>query len=337
MLMPKEPVPTRTRAAGPGGDTGTPDVSFIVPTHNVAPFIEAALASALSQTGVHAEIIVSDDASSDATPDMVARLAESEPRITLLRADRKAGPSAARNRAIAAARGHWLAMLDGDDMIAPERSRVLMELAALTDADMVADSFRRFGDGQRPDAHLLRQADTAYSFAVDMAAALRGNCAFGARGVSLGAIKPMIRRAFWTRHQLSYRSDIAYGEDFLLLIAALQSGARFVVTSHSLYHYRIRRGSQSVRLGAESIAALVRAHDDLALEVRHAGQPDTLRAARAYRQDLQRAGHLIGIADKARAGHVGAALRDALRRPDCWRLLAHHAGEAALKRLRGRP
>ena len=335
MLMPSGPVVVSTPDFDQGAGAGMPDVSFIIPTYDVAPYIEDAIVSALSQNGVRTEVIISDDGSSDATPDIVARIAEREPRIRLLRNRRRTGPSGARNRAIAAARGHWLSLLDGDDMIAPERSRTLIELAELAGADMVADSFERFGDHQRSGAHLVRQASVPYSFAVDIAAAMRGNCAFGARGAALGAIKPMIRRQFWLKHKLAYRSKIAYGEDFLLLISALEAGARFIVTSQSLYHYRMRTSSQSFRLGLEQIDALIGAHDELALETRHADQPETIEAARAYRRDLLRARTLTNVADKARSGDAAGAMRDALMHPECWWLMARHAGEAVIKRLRG--
>ena len=74
-----EPGVGRVRAGPP------PDVSFIVGAFNVAPFIAEALRSALDQTGVEVEVVVVDDASTDDTAAVVARMAASDPRIVLYR------------------------------------------------------------------------------------------------------------------------------------------------------------------------------------------------------------------------------------------------------------
>ena len=51
------------------------DVSFLMAAHNAAPWIEAAIRSALDQTGVTVEILVVDDGSVDGTASVLARLA----------------------------------------------------------------------------------------------------------------------------------------------------------------------------------------------------------------------------------------------------------------------
>ncbi len=112
-----------------------PDVSFIVAAYNAAAFVRPALQSALDQRGAAIEIVVLDDGSTDGTPDIVQAMARDDPRIVLICRATNGGPSAARNEAIARAKGHWLAILDGDDLVLPERSRALLNLAALSGAD----------------------------------------------------------------------------------------------------------------------------------------------------------------------------------------------------------
>lgn len=93
-----------------------PAISVLMPCHNCAAHVEEALQSVLAQTFDDWELIVVDDGSRD---DSAARIAACEdPRIRLIRQD-NAGVSAARNRAIAAARGARLAFLDADDWWAP--------------------------------------------------------------------------------------------------------------------------------------------------------------------------------------------------------------------------
>ena len=95
-------------------------VSVIIAAYNAAPYIEETLASAQAQTWRNLEIIVVDDGSTDDTMGLVARLAARDERIRLLR-QRNRGVAAARNRAMAVARGEYFAPLDADDLWAPTK------------------------------------------------------------------------------------------------------------------------------------------------------------------------------------------------------------------------
>tara|TARA_R110000823_G_scaffold130015_12_gene257902 strand:+ start:12656 stop:13324 length:669 start_codon:yes stop_codon:yes gene_type:complete len=90
----------------------TPLVSVIVPVHNGASFIGAALASARAQSVNGLELIVVDDGSTDASADIAG---EPEYGARLIRQENR-GPAAARNRGVATAQGRYLAFLDADDL-----------------------------------------------------------------------------------------------------------------------------------------------------------------------------------------------------------------------------
>jgi glycosyltransferase involved in cell wall biosynthesis len=93
----------------------SPLISVIIPTFNAEATILAALSSVRAQTYRALEILVVDDGSDDATPELVARLAIEEPRLRLLRHGRNQGPAAARNTGLASAAGRFCAFLDADD------------------------------------------------------------------------------------------------------------------------------------------------------------------------------------------------------------------------------
>ena len=103
-----------------------PDVSIVVPAHNVERFIAAALRSALAQRGVAVEVVVVDDGSTDGTPAEVARFA-GDPRLRVVRQP-NAGLAAARNAGLAAASGRYVGFLDGDDLWDPDKARWHVEL-----------------------------------------------------------------------------------------------------------------------------------------------------------------------------------------------------------------
>lgn len=88
-------------------------ISVIVPTFNYARYLRQALDSALSQSGITLEVIVVDDGSTDATPEI---LADYSSRIKALRQNNQ-GLSAARNAGLSLAEGEFIVFLDADDLL----------------------------------------------------------------------------------------------------------------------------------------------------------------------------------------------------------------------------
>lgn len=97
--------------------TTMPLVSVIIPTHNRRALVCGAVASALAQRDVAAEVIVVDDGSTDGT---AAALAVFGGRIRYQRQPPR-GVSAARNAGARLAAGVWLAFLDSDDLWRPDK------------------------------------------------------------------------------------------------------------------------------------------------------------------------------------------------------------------------
>ena len=98
-----------------------PSVSVVSPAYQAARFIGAAIESVMSQSYEDWEYIIVDDCSSDGTPEIIDRYVRTDPRITLIRNERNLGPSNARNTAILATKGRYLAFLDSDDLWEKEK------------------------------------------------------------------------------------------------------------------------------------------------------------------------------------------------------------------------
>jgi glycosyltransferase involved in cell wall biosynthesis len=118
---------------------GEPLVSVIVPAYQAECFVAGAVRSALRQTHRTLEVIVVDDGSTDGT---VARLASiRDPRLRVLRQE-NAGTAAARNAALAEARGSYVAFLDSDDRWFPEK--IATELAILQSAPTIGIAYSSY-------------------------------------------------------------------------------------------------------------------------------------------------------------------------------------------------
>lgn len=94
-------------------------VSVIMPVYNVAPYVGAAIRSVLEQTHRDFELLAVDDGSTDGSMEVIESFKDA--RIRAFRLELNQGVAAARNRAMAEARGSVLALLDGDDMMEPWR------------------------------------------------------------------------------------------------------------------------------------------------------------------------------------------------------------------------
>lgn len=102
----------------PARPAAVPAVSVCVPTFNGGEPLRAAIASVLAQTWQDFELVVIDDGSTDATPDLVQ--AFDDPRLRYLRNPRNLGPEGNWNRCLAEARGRYLKLLPHDDLLHPE-------------------------------------------------------------------------------------------------------------------------------------------------------------------------------------------------------------------------
>jgi glycosyltransferase involved in cell wall biosynthesis len=98
----------------------TPQVSAIVTAYNSGRFIHRSLRSLQTQTLRDIEIIVVDDGSTDGTAEVIDEYARRDPRVRVFHQPNSGAPGAG-NRALAEARGEFVAILDHDDIALPDR------------------------------------------------------------------------------------------------------------------------------------------------------------------------------------------------------------------------
>lgn len=214
-------------------------ISIVMPVCNTPEnFLREAVASVQSQTYVHWELCIHDDASDQ--PHVARILAELSARMPNLRVSRtttRQGIAATTNAAIALAQGRWITFLDHDDLLEPEALAAVVASHLETGAQVVYTDHDVLGDdGQlrhpyfKPDwNHDLFLSQMYLGHLVSFDAAL-------------------------VRQMGGLRSDCDGSQDYDLVLRCVTSGARVAHVPRVLYHWRAHAGSTAANAGSKPYA-----------------------------------------------------------------------------------
>ena len=224
-------------------------VSVIIPAYNASRTVADTLGSLLAQTYREWEAIVVDDGSEDATPEIVARFAMRDPRISLIRQP-NGGESAARNTGVAKARNEWLLFLDADDWISPNHlQRLTAEILSKPELDAVhCGSVRVALDG-------TQVSDQYQAPAGDMFSTLARRAAF--------PINACIVRKSLVESVGKFDTSLKKSADWDLWQRIARTGAQFGAVREVLAFYRMQPNSASLdaeQLLRDGLCVLRRGH-----------------------------------------------------------------------------
>lgn len=247
-------------------------VSIIVPAYNAERHLAATLAAALAQTHQEIEVLVVDDGSTDATASIAASFVDRDPRLHLIR-QRNSGVAAARNRALEAARGTFVAPLDADDLWHPEK--LALELAALTSAGTAAALVYCWYSTVDEEGRVLGRSASTARFAGDVLARL-------VLSNFLGNASTPLMRAEAVRQAGGYdpslRAAGAQGCEDYQLYLHLAERHRFAVVPQFLVGYRRTAAAMSA-----DARQMLRSYDLVMKRLRHRRpdlSPDLFRRSR---------------------------------------------------------
>ena len=210
-------------------DDHRPLVSVLMPTYNVAPFVEEAVRSILDQTYRNFELIIVDDCSSDGTYEILKRLADLDHRIVLDRNDTNSKICITLNKAWSLAKGDFIARMDGDDLSMPERLEVLLDfLNGHPDVDLVGSQVISINETGEviSQKQYLRTPDFIK----------RGN-KYGPAVVHIWMARSKVYEA------LNGYRNIPFAEDYDFLLRGETIGFRYANVEEYLYKVRIRSGN----------------------------------------------------------------------------------------------
>ena len=211
-----------------------PVVSVLMSVRNGEAYLKEAVDSVLSQDFGDFEFLITDDASTDATPDLLAAYARRDRRVSVVRERENIGLTVALERMMPRVRGRFIARMDADDVCLPSRFRAQVDRFARDPETGVLSSWFRlilpdgtaFEERCFPDDHawIRRQLDR------------------GTNVLSHGTLmfrKEVLDRM--TRPVWRFR----FGQELDLLLRLLDF-TRFGLVPQVLYLWRWHTGSMSV-------------------------------------------------------------------------------------------
>lgn len=120
-------------------------ISVIVAAYNIGEYLPRCLDSLLAQSYRKLEIIVVDDGSGDDTGAVCDRYAGEHERIKVIHQHRNEGPSGARNKGLAIAKGDYIGYVDGDDWVEPEMYAAMLRACEEQECDIAVCAYREIG------------------------------------------------------------------------------------------------------------------------------------------------------------------------------------------------
>ena len=309
---------------------GAPEISVVMANYNTGSYLEPAIRSLQSQSLGSWELILVDDASTDGSGTRAEELAGADERIRVVCLPANSGPAAARNCALALARGRWIAVFDGDDIMQPTRLEVLMTRARADRAAIVADNMLEFSKNRRPKLLFPRSWSRRPRW-IGLAEFIDSN-RLHTRVRSLGYLKPLIDAEALRRLSIRYDEQLRIGEDYDFMARLLASGLNLRLEPQPLYCYRRHPNSISYRLRHDDIVRLIEAEERFDRSV-FAPTPATLRAMQRRKRSLKTMLHYDGVVAAIKRGHYATATVSILAMPDVWPMLMQPIA-ARVRRLR---
>ena len=204
-------------------------LSYVIPSYNRAGVLPVAAESVLRQLAADDELLIVDDGSSDDTPAVLRELqARWGERLRVIQ-QANAGPGAARNTGIAAARGDWIGFLDSDDELLP--GAVALARAAIErhpEAGFLCGGrIERLPDGKE---RVLR----GRTVPGDPVRAMQGFLVTDRRSLGVGAV--LARRDVAVK--CGFPPELVFAEDNVFFARALAS-TRTITLPEPLYRYNL--------------------------------------------------------------------------------------------------
>lgn len=207
------------------------DVSIVMCAYNAEKYIRECIDSVLAQTKSDFEFIIVDDGSTDGTQGIIESY--DDRRISII--SRAHNYIASLNAGMEAAKGKYIARMDSDDIMHPERIMIQSSiLEAEPDIDMCSCLAQPFSEGVCKNLVSISESGIIKE---PLNKLLLGNFIHHP-GV-------MLRKDFWDDNLFRYPDGYQYAEDYKLWVDMASKGLSIYITPQVLQYYRIHPNQAS--------------------------------------------------------------------------------------------
>lgn len=232
-------------------------ISVVIPLYNAEPYIGRCLDSVLRQSYKNIEIVIVDDASTDASLSVVQRYQTQNPSVTIISHKQNKGAMMSRKDGYTAATGECLMFVDADDTLPLDAVACLVAKQQETNADIVAGNVEKI----YVDGHKERLVENLppHATGVDMLEAL---------------LDEKVRRCLWGRlyrtilfheHPLINLDNMTIYEDACLLHQVVVNAHVIVTVGDTVYQYNENMSSVMHRVyGIQQIESIIMANKIIA-------------------------------------------------------------------------
>ena len=269
-----------------------PAISVIVPAYNTAATIGECIDSILAQTFTDFELIIADDGSTDNTCEIISRY--KDPRMRLLR--REHDFIATLNTLLYEAKGKYIARIDADDVMMPDRLRLQYEyMEAHPEVAVVGGGMEFFSDkrfaflGKTPGNEEKTKEEKIGKAHAVTAYDLLDSC---------GIYNPtsMIRSGVLRRYGLKYEQGYICAQDFRLWADMIK---------HDLIIHNIENVLTRYRTSETQISSK---HAALQIKFTHEIQQDLMQWIREREEEVKNDYEVVPVSGKS----TGIVLRDTI-------------------------
>lgn len=204
-------------------------VSVIIPVYKVEKFIDRTLDSVLQQDYVDIEIVLVDDRSPDKSGEIIKKYQKEYHFIKYILQEKNQGAAVARNTALTAATGRYVAFLDGDDEWCPDKLKKQMAFMKKNDAAMSCTALDTIDADDKPLGNVRSvRKYIDYSFIL--------------KNTMIGTSTVIVDRNKIGNFQMPLRRG---GQDYATWLMLLRGGDVCYGLNEVLTHYRVLPSSLS--------------------------------------------------------------------------------------------
>jgi len=243
-----------------------PKISVIIPVYNAVPYLRRCLDSVTGQTLRDIEILCVNDASTDASLDILNKYAAKDVRIRIFHNDKNLGAAGSRNLAMAEGRGEYIAFVDSDDAIDVNFLKKLYCTACDTQMDVVKGVMCLVAANGRQSFSKMNKLISKF-----------GKIAF-----STEFWTAIYRNSFLKEHNITFPENII-AEDYVFITRVALKIDNFSLVDDAYYiYYRRNDSTDSLFLNFEQVISKLQAYNIAIDEINNSYQQNITDAEYDY-------------------------------------------------------